>query len=220
MASQLTYEEIRKRTAYLRGETSYDTSSTNTIINDHINAAVREILKRYPFSWNLKKGSSDLTLSSGTANLSADFNPKWGLKDARIVNSNQNDDSVFTQIPVEDRDLYDSGDYVYWLTYDTTNKVHVFNSLTQSGSVEHYYNFFHDDMSADEDVCIIPDGEAVAYLAASKMWVGDERNVGLSQLYEQEANARVQALIEADAMFGPVHRQGSVVGHNFRLRRS
>ncbi len=207
-----TYLQIRKRTQYLRGES--DTAG-ETVINDHIQSAIRDILNTFPFSWNL--ATDDLTLSSGVASLPADFNPIWGLYDARIVGDSTSDDNIFTPLNIKDRDSYDSASYTYWLTYDTTTNRYIFNTKTQSGTVTIFYYFYPDDLSLDADVCIIPDWEAVAYLAASKMWVGDERNIPLKQDYQAEARGRVQALYNNDLMFGPVDRQLSIVSLNSEI---
>lgn len=212
-----TYVQIKRRTAYLRGETDYTTSTTNTVIDDHINATVQDACNLYPYSFTLSTGT--LTLSSGSANLPSDYNPKWHIKDARITASSQNDDSVFTEINTVDRDLYGSGDYVYWITYNSSTHVYVFNSKTLTGSVDIFYNFIPTDMSSDGDVCIIPDAELVSYGAASKMWVGDERNTELATLYEQEYRQRAGALYQADQAFGPAEPQGTIIRMNSRLRR-
>ena len=190
-----TWLKIKSRVAALMGE-----SSTTSDLQSHLNAAVQDICNSYNFSWDVKTTTG--TLTAGVFNLATDFNPQWGLLDARIVASSDNDDNIFKQIDISDRDSYSSGDYVYWITYDTSNKVHVFNSLTQTGTVTYYYQFSPADMSADADVCVVPDGEAVAYLGASKMWIGDERNAQLKEDYEQEAAGRIRAMYIHDLAFG------------------
>lgn len=210
-ATQATYLQIRKRTQYLRGET--DTAG-DTVINDHIQAAVRDILNTYPFSWNIT--ATNLTLSSGTADFPADYNPKWDI-DARISNSSVADDNIFNQITIRDRDAFDTSSYAFWRTYNTSTSRHAFNTKIQSGTVTLYYHFWPTDLSADADVCIIPDWEAVAYLAAAKMFVGDERNVQLKADYEQEASSRIQALYQADMTFGPMDKVMSPVSFNPEL---
>lgn len=212
-----TYVQIKRRTAYLRGETDYTTSSANTVIDDHINATIQDAVNLYPYSFTLS--TSTLTLSSGTANLPTDYNPKWHLKDARIVNSSQADDSIFTEIDPVDRDLYADSDYVYWITYNSSTQRYIFNTLTQTGSVAIYYYALPTNLSSDSDVCVIPDAEMVAYGAAGKMWVGDERNTELATMYENEYRQRAQALYHADQSFGPVESQGTIIRMNSRLRR-
>lgn len=192
--SQLTYTNLQQRAADIMGE-----SSASTTLKSHINAAIQDIMLVHPWSWALKKDTSTVVLSSGADNLPSDYNAKWGLADARIVNSSTGDDNVFTRIPITDVDNYGSDDYVYWITWTAASSVHTFNSLTQSGTVQIYYYHIPSDLSAGADVCIVPDSEAVAYLAAAKMYLGDERNQGLYQLFSQEAATRIRNLLMADA---------------------
>ena len=189
----LTYLQLQTRAALLMGE-----SSASADLKAHIAAAVQDIVLIRPWTWTLTKGSN-LSLSSGAANLAATFNPKWGVTDARIVTTGSGNDNVFTRIAIEDKDKYTSDDYVYWVTYNTSSGFYVFNSLTQTGTVEYYHHIFPTDPVGDSNVVIVPDGEAVAYLAASKMWIGDERDVKLQQVYSQEAAARIRSLVAADA---------------------
>ena len=208
-----TFLEIQTRFAELIGET--DTTNLTVPHLGHINAFIKDITNSHPFSWNVK--TSDLTLSSGTANLPTDYNPKWQLLDARIVNSSTGDDNIFTHVPIDQRDRYASGDYVYWITYDTSGERYVFNTQTQSGTVKIYNNFIPADLSADGDVSVVWDTEAVAYGAAAKNWIGDERNVELKREYSREAEARVQAMYIQDINFGPEEIQASVVEMNADL---
>ena len=173
-------------------------SSASADLQQHILAAIQDIVLIRPWTWTLTKGSN-LSLSSGTASLATDFNPKWGVVDARVVTTGSGNDSVFTRIAVEDKDKYTSDDYVYWVTWNTSTERYIFNSLTQTGTVEYYYHIFPANLSSGATLCIVPDSEAVAYLAASKMWIGDERDVKLQQVYSQEAAARIRSLVAADA---------------------
>jgi len=206
----MDYLTLRKRTTYLRGETDYSVAN-NLVICDHINNEIKEICNQFPFSWNLT--SATLALSAGTADLPTNYNPKFRIYDARIVGANTADDVRFSEIPIEDRDNFQNTS-VYWITYNTTTSKYVFNTPTQTGSIVIFYYFIPTDLSADGDVCIVPDGEAVAYGASSKMYIGDERNVPLKQDYEQESQKRIQSLWNADNMFGPVYAERSIAGDN------
>jgi len=206
----MIFSDIQKRFLFLIGES--DTTSITAIHKSHINAIIKDICNAYPFSWNLKK--DDLTLSSGTASLPTDYNPIWHLKDARIVNSSTGDDYIFTPVPVEDRDSYDTDNHVYWITQSTTAGTFTFNTPTQTGTVTIYYYSIPTDLSADANVCVIPDGEAVAYGAASKNWIGDERNQQLKQDYEQECTARISAMQSKDMAFDGQYTQHSIVASN------
>ncbi len=212
----MTFSAIQARFLYLIGET--DTTQVTAIHKSHINTFVRDITNAFPFSWNLK--TADLTLTSGTADLASDHNQNWHLADARITGSSANDDNIFMEIDVKDRDNYDADSYVYWITWDTSGEKFIFNSHTQTGTVTIYYYFEPADLSADADVCIVPDGEAVAYGAASKNWIGDERNVALKQEYSKEASSRIQRMYNSDVAFGPQLGVHSVVRDNPNLTQS
>lgn len=217
MAGSLpSFSLIRRRYNYLIGNSDYTT--TNAINDSNINAAVQDFLNLYPYTWNVATTTGSLT--TGTFSVAADFNPHWHLLDARVVNSGAGDDYIFTEVPIQDRDAYQSGDYVYWLTYDTSTKRYIFNTHTQSGTVRYYYYFFPDLMAASSDAaaqavtCIIPDGEAVAYLAAAKNWIGDERNQSLAANYMAEGLKRAALLYSHDMQFGPNFSEGTVVDDN------
>jgi hypothetical protein len=206
----MTFANLQERFLYLIGES--DTTSITDIHKSHINASIRDICNIYPFSWNLK--TADLTLSSGTASLPSDYNPIWHIRDARVTGSSTGDDSVYTEIPIEERDNYDSDAYVYWITQSTTTGTFTFNTPTQTGTVTIYYYVIQADLSADADVCIVPDGEAVAYLAASKNWIGDERNQQLKTDYQQEALSRIQMMQSKDLAYGGNYPVRSIVSSN------
>lgn len=208
-----TFGAVQTRAAELIGE-----SSASATLKNHILAAVRDIANFHNFSWLVKSGS--LTLSAGTANLPTDYNPKWGLLDARIVSAGDGNDSIFRAIPLEDRDAYTADDYIYWITWDTSTSRYIFNTKTQSGTVAIYYHHIPADASLSADVLVVPDGEAVAYLAAAKNWVGDERNASLKAIYDQEASSRIQDLKVKDMSYaGEMIRVRSVIDYNPRLRR-
>ena len=211
-----TFSDIIKRVYYLRGDADYTTASTDlTIIKSHINYAIKDILNVYPFSWDLK--TADLTLSSGAANLPTDYNPRWRICDARITGSTAGDDYIFDEIDLISRDNYCSTDYKYWLTNNAGT--YIFNTPVQTGTVTIYYYTLPTDLSSDNEVCLVPDGEAVAYLAAAKMWIGDERNQALKADYEQEATARISQMYTQDINNGPTFYPRSLVADNSQLNQ-
>ena len=161
----------------------------------NINRAIRDILNRYNFSWNVKTGTG--TLSSGVFTLPSDYNPAQQL-DARIVVTDGRD-HVFTRVEVWERDSYTDADYVYWILPNASNPDEwTFNTHVQTGTVTLHYYFIPSDLSADADKCVVPDIEAVSYLAASKNWIGSERNVELKREYEDEANKYISAMYFRD----------------------
>jgi len=208
----MTFLQIYSRMLYLIGET--DVTSITDVQKSHINAFVQDITNAFPFSWNLT--TADLTLAAGVANLPVNYNPNWHLQDARVVVSSAND-YIFTEIDPVDRDKYTTTDYVYWITFDTSTNNYVFNSLTQTGTVTIYYYFTPATMTLDANVCVVPDGEAVAYGAAAKNWVGDERNEKLQKNYEQEAATRIQRMYNNDLSFGPKYLEYSKISDNSSL---
>lgn len=209
MATFPTYADVSQRVMDLIGQPS---GTINAFNIRNINNAVRDILNKYPFSWNLK--TADLAVTSGTADLPADWNPKWGIIDARITGTAQLDDKQFTQISIYDRDNYSADEYVYWLTVDVANNKTIFNTISDDCTVTIYYNFIPSDMSAAADVCVVPDIEAVSYLAASKNWVGSERDVELKREYEQMAKQYIDALYFRDLQSGPDEVFTSLAAYN------
>lgn len=170
-------------------------------INDfgkrNINYAIQDIINRYQFSWNKKPGT--VTLTAGAGSLPTDLNPRWGLADARIVNSSDGDDNIFTEIPYWNKDKFNSDSYVYWILPDSTDPdTNTFNSKTLTGSVTVGYFWKPADLSAGTDKCIIPDIEAVALLAASKNWIGSERDQGLEEIYRKRAEDLINAMYFRD----------------------
>lgn len=203
-----TFLQIQTRFLALVDETTI--SATH---KSHINYSIKDILNAFPFSWDLT--TANLTLSSGTANLPSDYNPKWRIHDARVVNSSTSDDNIFTEIDPRDRDSYSSSDYVYWITYSAGT--YVFNTPTQSGTVAIYYYTLPSDLSGESDVCIVPDGEAVALLAASKHFLGEDQDERLKDLYEKEAGGRIQSMYSQDLNFGPTTLEYSKISGNSSL---
>jgi hypothetical protein len=194
---------------YLIGET--DISSITATHKSHINAFINDICNAFNFSWNI--ATADLTLTAGVANMPSNFNPIWGVDDARITASSTSDDSIFTQIDIKDRDSYGSSSHVFWLI-QTPAGTWTFNTPIQTGTVTIYYHFAPTALTTDAGICVVPDGEAVAYGAAAKNWIGDERNVGLKQEYEKEAISRVQRMYNQDLNFGPKYMEYSAVSDN------
>lgn len=207
-----TFATIRQRYLDLIG----DPNGTIDDFGDrNINVAIQDILNKYRFSWD--KVTTDLTLVAGVSNLPTDYCPKWHLSDARIVASLDNNDNVFTEIAEWDRDKYTTDSHVYWLTYDQSTHRHVFNSLTQTGTVTIYYQSSPADLSGVGDYCIIPDLEALSYLAASKSWIGNERDTLLAETYRKEADKLITAMYVGDMQSGETLIIGSVVSYDSGL---
>lgn len=214
-----TFATLRQRVNYLIGDTS---NATSGIIDSHINASIADVCNAFPYSWNITQTTGTTIASTNTEysqfNLATDYNPKWHLHDARITKSAVGMDQRFTEIVINDQNIYPSGSYKYWITYDTTNKVYVFNCTEPLGTVVTYYYYFKPvTLSATSDSSIIPDTEAICYLAASKNWLTDERNQGLMELYRGEASTRIQSMYQTDNAFGPVPVEGAPVDYQFYI---
>jgi hypothetical protein len=182
---QLRYQQL----------TGQPTGTIDAFGTSNINAAIRDILNKYNFTWN--RTTANITLTSGVATLPADYNPQWHLEDARVVVSGT-DDYVFTEIQASEKSNYADDSYVYWITYDTTTDRYIFNSLAADATVNVTYNFTPTDLSLAADKCFIPDLEAVSYLSASKKWVGAERDTELKAIYEQNADKLILAMYVHD----------------------
>jgi hypothetical protein len=178
----------------------------------NINLAIKEILNKYNFSWAI--ATTTITLAAGVADLPNDYNPTWGVLDARIVASSDNDDTVFTKINFVDRDSYSSGDYVCWTSYSPTGDKYVFNSITQTGTVTIYYATIPDDLSLAASKTIVPEVEPICYLAASKNWIGSERDVDLAKEYKQIADQLITAMYLRDIQDTELPFAGSVSFYN------
>lgn len=212
-----SFLEVQKRLKFLIGEdgsTGADSTTTGATQKSHINAAINDIVNQSPFSWNV--ATTDLTVASGVSDLPADFNPKWGIEDARIEGTYDGDYDLFTYVPIPSRDQ-GVDEYVYWITYDTTSDVYVFNTNQDAGTVKIYYHFTPAALTGDTDVCQVPDQEAVAYHAGYKHWISDERNEEMAKMFKQEAGQRISALYIQDLNFGPSYSQGNPAQYETQL---
>jgi hypothetical protein len=190
-----------------------DESAITSTHKSHINYAIKDIINAFPFSWDLT--STDLTLAAGTSNLPSTYNPKWRIYDARITASSTSDDNIFTEIDPKDRDRYGSSDYVYWITNNAGT--FVFNTPTQTGTVTIYYYTLPTDLSGDSDACVVPDAEAVALMAASKHFLGEDQDDKLREMYQKEAGSRIKEMYSQDLNFGPKVYESSIVSSNDSL---
>lgn len=186
--ANVLYEDVKHKYMDLVGQPDGTIDARGT---RNIRDGVKGVLNKYKFSWN--KTTATISLVAGVATLPTDYNPVHNLDDARI-----DDDNVFTKIEPSDRSNYTEDSLVYWITFDKTTNTYIFNSLTQTGNIDIIYWFIPDAMTADADVCVIPDIDAIGYEAASRHWIGAERDVELKREYEQEANKYILALYVQD----------------------
>lgn len=189
-----------------------DESTISATHKSHINASVQDACNDHNFDFNTL--TQTLTLVAGVDNLNSDFNYAWGIDEGNAVNS---DGVPLTRISSKDKYKYSDEDLVYWITWDNTNKIYVFNSKVQSGNIDIVYHFIPTDMSADGDVCLIPDGEAIALKAASKHFLGEDQDEKLKDLYEKEADKRLNRLYSNELNFGAKEYEYSKVSSNSSL---
>jgi hypothetical protein len=201
-----TFEDLQGRYLDLIGDSD---GTIDDFGKENINRAIEDVLNKYPFSWNVK--TADLTLVAGVADMPTDYNPRWELTDAR------EGDNVFTNVPIYNKESYGSDDYIYWITSDVSGDKYIFNSKTLTGTVTIYYNFIPTELSATTDKCPVPDKEAVSYLAASKNWVGAERDEELQKNYMDMADRYITALYFRDLQQSPTVYIGSLAGDNLGL---
>lgn len=203
-----TFTLLRTRYQYLRGET--DITTVNAVNDSNINQSVLDAANLFNFEL-LKTKTTGSISAGGTFNLPADYNPTWHIPDARIVNSSVGDDSIFQEIPVQDIDSVDTTSFIYWITYNTSSNLYVFNSNQTSGTVTYYYYFIPSTLTTGTDICVIPDAEAIAMLALGKNWIGDERNLQLAQYFTSEGTKRLAELYQKDVAFGPFYQESTLV---------
>lgn len=172
-----TYTILREMVANRRNKTYASLSSENAVIlNNAIIDACRQIYQEASFSW-LKKRAT-LTVTAGVANLPSDYNVSYGLKAWSAVTGIAND-KPYQLVVVEDLDLYTTADRVYWVNYDASAKLFVFNSNQTSDTVTIVYRFQPAALSATTDVTPIPDPWAIVWLATALWWSATEHDTDL-----------------------------------------
>jgi hypothetical protein len=193
-----TYATLKQMLANRLGKTNDATAET--LRDNAINDACRQIYHDGRFSWLLKKNAA-LAVSSGVANLPADFSEDLGFESVFEPTSGQANDKVYLRVSPLDSDLYSTADYVYWVTWDATNKVFVLNTnQTGSQTLTIWYYAQPAAMSGSSDTTPIPDAWAVVDLATAIWWLASERDEDnydrfyakyLERLEKMKANDRV-----------------------------
>jgi len=190
----MTYATLKRLVANTIGRT--DNTTANTIRDNAINDAITQIVNEYKFSWLMKKGTG--TIASNEMDLASDYNASHGLETVYSPATGEGNDDIYVAVGMQEKDNYSSSDYIYWLTWDSTSEVHVLNSNQSADAIEYYYYFTPAELSADTDVCIVPDPQAVVYLAVSKWWLGKERDEDNSDRFYTKYEARMQKMIQND----------------------
>jgi hypothetical protein len=198
-----TFADLQERYQILSGDSS--TLTTDATGDSHINAAYLDISRAYPFSWLRTEVTA--TLSAGDITLPATYYRGFRIEYARIVDGEE-------LVEKDAKGMQDGGSNGYIITYAPSTDTYTFTCQTLTGSVLYYYFAIPTALSLDADICIVPDSEAVAYLAVAKSWIGSERNVELKREYQKEADDRIKAMIQQDAAFGPVISVDNIASYN------
>lgn len=200
-----TFLQLKNQVANRSGRT--DGGTANTIRDNAINNAVRfTIADAYPFSW-LRKVASVSTDSGGDGDLPSDFNPTHMLQPGWVVVavSGAGGDHVLTQVPVEVFDRWDAGgNYRYYIDYNTSTNLFRIRSSEPSVTLTVTYLHIPAEMTADADVCIVPDSECVALLASAKVWLAKERDETNHDRDNQLGLARLNQMILNDKRANPL----------------
>lgn len=101
---------ILETLSYLLGENSVPTSSVVDSRKRFIQHTLEEIYRAYP--WTFAQGTATLTFSSGLATMPADFDSQHKVYSYFTDGSDQ---TVVTEINVGDQDMWQTGDYKFWI---------------------------------------------------------------------------------------------------------
>lgn len=143
------------------------------IRNYFINLSIQNILDRRKWKFALKDGSGT---TDGTAylTLAADLS-NWGIKDLTF----KIDGAVWTKINEGEEDYYSDSANVFYITGNQADgfKANFPKGVPASGlAVTYRYWRDHTTYTSDNDVCIIPKGEAVADLAVGNYFASEGEN--------------------------------------------
>ncbi len=105
--------------SYLLGEQTVPTSGVSDR-EAFIQRTVEEVYRSYAFPQTFE--TATVSLTSGVATIASTYYPNGPL-DVRVVNSGSHADYLFDEIPYDERDDYDQGQYKYWVTGDETHAV-------------------------------------------------------------------------------------------------
>ena len=171
-----TYLQEKDATANVLGNT--DGGTPDTVRDNAINSVRQnEIANAHPFSWTQKINSS-ITTVSGVADLPSDWNINHQPKDIRIVTGVRGGDHLYTQVPMELFNNYGSGDYVYFIDWNSsTNRWRI--NTKEDATLQATYYAIPPALTDDDDIDQIPDLDCIAFLAAARFFLasdGDETN--------------------------------------------
>jgi hypothetical protein len=207
-----TFLQLKNATANQLGKS--DGGTANTIRDNHINDVVRnEIADAYPFSW--ARVSTTLSIdTAGQSDLPADYNPSHKMYDARVVTSGYGNDTIYYEVQREVFDSIGATNY-FFIDYNTSTNRYRVNARATSVTLTIVYYAKPTAMTADTDVCIVPDQDVIAFLAAARYWLSSERDETNHDRFQALGNQKLQQLITNDKKANPRRSsRGSMYGSN------
>jgi|SRR6185369_2462380 len=208
-----TYLQLKTKTANVLGRN--DGGTANAIRDNIINSVIQdEIANSFPYSWNRKTNASISIDSNGQSDLPSDYNPTHKLYDVREVASGTANDVIYREQP---RELFDSLSIAtggYFIDYNTNTNVYRINTSVPSKTLQIIYYYIPATLTADADICVVPNADAVVYLAAASFWLSAERDETNHDRFKQLGLQKVAEMIQRDKKAQPRVRRGSMFGAN------
>lgn len=165
-----TFLKLKQMVANKRNKTNENTA--DVVRDNAIVDACKQIYQEARFSWLKKKVT--LTVTAGVSNLPADYQVSYGL--VTVYDADKNE---YTPVVLEETPWLEAGDYRYWITWDATAKLFVFNTNQTSASLTAWYFIEPAALSADADTTPIPDPWAIVWLATALWWSATEHEEDL-----------------------------------------
>jgi hypothetical protein len=183
-----------------------DNATANTLRDNAIIDAYRQVCQDYKFSWLLKKNTA-FAITSGSGNMPSDYNPSFGvLYLAQVVTGTAND-NVYRRLSIDQWDLYTTADFLYDIVYDATNSVYVCQTnQTASSTLTLWYYFTPTDLANGTDLCLVPDADVVRDLAVSLWWLAAERDETNADRFYTRYQERLNKLISLDKTSNTMRR--------------
>lgn len=170
-----TYLQEKDATANVLGNTDGGTPDTlrDNAIND---VRQNEIANAYPFTWS--EATTTVTTVLGVADLPANYNINHSAKDIRFLTGVRGGDYIYSEVPKENYNNYGSGDFVYFIDWNSSTSRWRLNA-PDNRALRVIYYAVPALLTLDADIDYIPDKDCIAFLAAARFYLasdGDETN--------------------------------------------
>jgi cytochrome c1 len=195
----MTYGTIKTLLAYKYGESSAPSTGVENR-NAFINLAMQDIASRHTFSWRLKNYSA---VANGTTSetLPTDFSVdgfkqgtlKVGGIEYLVIKEGQ--EQFYSHTESDGTVDYQDGLAIIKGNKSTGFTLYFPSAPTAGSAITGRYFSDPADLSADADVCIVPDGDAVASLAYAQL-LESEGEVSEAQVYREQAENKIGQMIE------------------------